>query len=101
VLELGFENAPSIRLRAEFLRVNSPSAEVQGHGPGERVLVTGKADVRIVAIHPVGNYAILLEFSDEHRTGIYSFGYLAQLAREYDTLWARYEADVAASMAHR
>lgn len=96
-LELQFETHPAIILSAEYLRVNSPSAEVQGHSAAERVLVFAKANVRIQALHPVGNYAILIEFDDGHRTGIYSFGYLQKLAAEFDTRFAAYEAELAAA----
>ena len=103
ILELAFEhdqqaqNPPRIRLSAEYLRVNSPSAQVQGHGPGERVLVAGKQKVGISAIHPVGNYAILLEFSDGHRTGIFAFSYLIKLSNEYATRWPAYLAEISAA----
>ena len=103
ILELAFEhdaaaqNPPRIRLSAEYLRVNSPSAEVQGHGPGERVLVAGKQKVGIAGIHPVGNYAILLEFSDGHRTGIFSFSYLIKLSNEYATRWPAYLDEISAA----
>ncbi len=103
ILELAFEhdsaaqNPPRIRLGAEYLRVNSPSAEVQGHGPGERVLVAGKLKVGISGIHPVGNYAILLEFSDGHRTGIFAFHYLIKLANEYATRWPAYLQELSAA----
>jgi DUF971 family protein len=100
VLELIFPESAgqaqsSVQLSAEYLRINSPSAEVQGHSPNERVLVSGKIGVRISAIHPVGNYAILLEFSDGHRTGIYAFGYLRQLGLEHATRWAGYLHELA------
>ena len=107
ILELAFEhdseaqNPPRIRLSAEYLRINSPSAEVQGHGPGEKVLVAGKLKVGITAIHPVGNYAILLEFSDGHRTGIFSFNYLIKLSEEYATRWPAYLAELSAAGASR
>ena len=103
ILELAFEhdfaaqNPPRIRLSAEYLRVNSPSAEVQGHAPSERVLVAGKLKVGIVGIHPVGNYAILLEFSDGHRTGIFAFSYLIKLSDEYSTRWPAYLAEISAA----
>ncbi len=103
ILELAFEhdsakqNPPRIRLSAEYLRINSPSAEVQGHGPGERVLVAGKQNVGIAGIHPVGNYAILLEFSDGHRTGIFAFSYLIKLANEHATRWPTYLAEISAA----
>lgn len=103
ILELAFEqdsavqNPPRIRLSAEYLRINSPSAEVQGHGPGERVLVAGKLNVGISGIHPVGNYAILLEFSDGHRTGIFAFHYLIKLANEHATRWPAYLQELSAA----
>lgn len=103
ILELAFEldsaaqNPPRIRLSAEYLRINSPSAEVQGHGPGEKILVAGKLKVGISGIHPVGNYAILLEFSDGHRTGIFSFNYLIRLSEEYATRWPAYLAEISAA----
>ncbi len=93
VLELAFGDeiqVPRIRLSAEYLRINSPSAEVQGHSAAERILVASKQAVGIAAIHPVGNYAILLEFSDGHRTGIFSFGYLVTLANEHAIRWPNY-----------
>ena len=103
ILELAFEqdsavqNPPRIQLSAEYLRINSPSAEVQGHGPGERVLVAGKLKVGISGIHPVGNYAILLEFSDGHRTGIFAFHYLIKLANEHATRWPAYLQELSAA----
>jgi len=77
---------------AELLRVNSPSAEVQGHGPGQRVLVAGKRGVAIEGIESVGNYAILIRFDDGHDTGIFSWRYLYELGAKQDELWRDYEA---------
>jgi DUF971 family protein len=77
------------------LRVESPSAEVQGHNPDERKTVPGKRDVGIMEIHPIGNYAVRLAFDDMHSTGIYSWDFFRQLAREYDERWARYLDDLA------
>jgi DUF971 family protein len=77
---------------AEFLRVNSPSAEVQGHGPGQRVLVAGKRDVGIAGIESVGNYAILIRFNDGHDTGIFSWRYFYELGTKQDAMWHEYEA---------
>ena len=88
VLEVGFDDGRSFRLQAEYLRVNSPSAEVQGHG--KKVLVAGKQDVGIDAISPVGNYAVLLKFSDGHQTGIFSWDVLHELGREHDKNWSAY-----------
>ena len=90
VLEVHFTNGRAFRLPYELLRVYSPSAEVRGHGPGEEVLQTGKKDVDIVAVEPVGTYAIQPRFSDGHATGIYSWEYLYELASNRDTLWQDY-----------
>jgi DUF971 family protein len=80
ILEVAFDDGRTIRLTAERLRVESPSAEVQGHSPGQKRTVVGKADVAIVAIEPVGNYAIKIIFDDGHDTGLYTWDYLRQLA---------------------
>jgi DUF971 family protein len=77
-------------LPCEFLRVYSPSAEVRGHGPGQESLQTGKEEVNITHIEPVGNYAVKLTFSDGHDTGLYSWDYLYELARNHDILWRKY-----------
>lgn len=89
-LEVGFDDGTNFRLPAEYLRVNSPSAEVQGHGPNQRVLVYGKHDVNINEIAPVGNYAVLLKFSDGHQTGIFSWDVLHDLGRNYASNWENY-----------
>lgn len=89
-LEIGYDDGRVFRLPAEYLRVNSPSAEVQGHGPGQKVLVAGKRDVNIDEIVPVGNYAVLLKFSDGHQTGIYSWDVLYELGRDHDASWPVY-----------
>src|SRR3984885_5708033 len=81
VLEVAFDDGAVIRLRAERLRVESPSAEVQGHSPSQKKIVTGKENVAIVAIEPVGNYAIKIVFDDGHDTGLYSWDNLLKLAR--------------------
>lgn len=90
LLEIKFDNATECMLSCEFLRVYSPSAEVKGHGHGNEVLQTGKEDVNIVAIEPVGNYAVKLVFSDGHDTGLYSWDYLYDLAKNYEALWLEY-----------
>ena len=90
LLEIHFDNGTECMLSCEFLRVYSPSAEVRGHGHGQEVLQTGKEDVNIVAIEPVGNYAIKLVFSDGHDTGLYSWDYLYDLASRYEALWLEY-----------
>jgi DUF971 family protein len=89
-LEVTFRGEAPVRLSAELLRVFSPSAEVQGHGPGQEVLQTGKAEVGITAIEPVGHYAVQISFDDGHSSGLYTWTYLAQLASERQILWQRY-----------
>jgi DUF971 family protein len=90
VLEIAFDDGKRFELSCEYLRVNSPSAEVRGHGTGQEVLQTGKRDVNITAIEPVGNYAIKLVFSDGHDTGLYSWDYLYSLGADHDNLWKDY-----------
>jgi DUF971 family protein len=89
-LTIQFDDASVYDLSAEYLRVESPSAEVQGHSPSERKTVGGKKNERIVEIAPVGNYAVRLDFDDGHNTGIFSWGYLAELGRDYDRKWGAY-----------
>jgi DUF971 family protein len=89
-LTVRFDDGTSHTLSAEFLRVESPSAEVKGHGPGQEVTVAGKRQVRITGIEPVGNYAVRLVFSDGHSTGLYAWDYIDRLGREHDDLWAAY-----------
>lgn len=89
-LEIVFDDNVSGMLPCEFLRVYSPSAEVRGHGKGQEVLQLGKETVNITNIEPVGNYAVKLTFSDGHDTGLYSWDYLYDLARDYDRLWKEY-----------
>jgi DUF971 family protein len=100
-LEVAFEDGERHRLPCEYLRVESPSAEVQGHGPGQRVLVPGKRHVNIVAVEPVGNYAVLLRFDDGHDTGLFSWNYLRELGREHQARWAAYLAELDARGASR
>ena len=90
-LEIAFDDGRSFDMSTEYLRVLSPSAEVRGHGPGQEVLQTGKRNVGITAIEPVGAYGVKLVFSDGHDTGIYSWDYLYSLGAEQDKLWADYE----------
>ena len=90
MLEIAFDDARRFKLSCEFLRVCSPSAEVRGHGPGQEVLQAGKKDVNILAVEPVGNYAVKLVFSDGHDTGLYSWDYLYTLGVDHDKLWADY-----------
>lgn len=94
VLEVTFEGGERFSLPCEYLRVYSPSAEVMGHGPGERILQLNKEDVGIDRIDPVGNYAICLHFDDGHNTGIFSWEYLYNLGRDQERLWAEYLKDL-------
>jgi DUF971 family protein len=96
VLEVAFDNDERFRLPCEYLRVNSPSAEVQGHGPGQKVLVAGKRQVNIDAIEPVGHYGVLLRFDDGHATGIFGWDTLLDLGRRYDVAWPAYLAELEA-----
>ena len=90
LLEIAFDDGKRFKLSCEFLRVHSPSAEVRGHGAGQEVLQTGKKDVTIQAVEPVGNYAVKLVFSDSHATGLYSWDYLYSLGVDHDALWKTY-----------
>ncbi|QKV17649.1 gamma-butyrobetaine hydroxylase-like domain-containing protein [Oricola thermophila] len=89
-LTIKFGGGESFEISAEMLRVMSPSAEVQGHSPEQRVTVGGKRDVAIAEMVPVGNYAVRIVFDDRHDTGIYSWSYLARLGRDRDALWSAY-----------
>ena len=91
-LEVDFDDGACFSYPAELLRVESPSAEVQGHGPDQKVVVAGKREVAIVAVEPVGNYAVRITFDDLHDTGIYSWDLLHELGRRRDELWRRYLA---------
>jgi DUF971 family protein len=92
ILEVHFDDGASFRLPAEYLRVESPSAEVQGHSPEQRVTVPGRRHVGIMTVESVGNYAIQIHFDDLHDTGIYSWGYLYRLGQEQDQRWIDYLA---------
>ncbi len=91
-LEVAFDNDVRFSYPAELLRVESPSAEVQGHGPGQKQTVAGRRHVGILEIEPVGNYAIKIKFDDLHDTGIYSWAYLYRLGEMQDELWDDYLA---------
>ena len=95
-LEVAFDDGSRYRLPCEYLRVESPSAEVQGHGPGQRVLVPGKKHVNIQAIDPIGNYAVLLHFDDGHASGIFSWTTLKELGEQYQQRWPAYVAELEA-----
>ena len=87
---IAFDDGNEFELSFEYLRVNSPSAEVIGHGPGQEILQTGKENVRVTAIEPVGHYAVRLIFDDGHDSGLYTWKYLYELATEQDTRWPAY-----------
>src|SRR6476619_2284677 len=89
-LVVSFDNGESFELSAEYLRVRSPSAEVQGHAPTERKTVAGKKNVAILEVQPVGNYAVRLVFDDLHSTGIYSWPYLRELGQRHEPYWREY-----------
>jgi DUF971 family protein len=101
VLEVGFDDGNTFRLPFELLRVYSPSAEVQGHGPGQEVLQTGKREVQVVSLEAVGHYAVQPRFSDGHDTGIFSWDYLHFLGAQQAELWKRYEERLAAAGVER
>ena len=101
VLEVDFSNGAAFRIPFELMRIYSPSAEVQGHGPGQEVLQTGKREVALTGLEPVGNYAVQPAFSDGHDTGIFSWDYLYFLGSEQDRLWADYKARLAAAGVER
>jgi DUF971 family protein len=90
ILDITFDDGAHFHLPIELLRVYSPSAEVMGHGPGQRVLQTGKEGVNLERIEPVGHYAVCLHFDDQHNTGIYSWDYLYNLGANQEQLWQTY-----------
>jgi DUF971 family protein len=97
VLDVAFEDGSRYSLPFEYLRVHSPSAEVQGHGPGQEVLVLGKQNVIINAVEPVGQYAVKLVFDDGHDSGLFTWKYLRELGENYPQKWAAYQARAHAS----
>jgi DUF971 family protein len=96
ILTVAFEDGASFGLPAEMLRVLSPSAEVQGHGPGQKVTVPGKRNVAIRAVVPAGNYAVRIAFDDGHDSGIFTWRYLRELGIDGDAMFAHYEEELAA-----
>jgi DUF971 family protein len=101
VLSVRFEDGSSFELPAEYLRVDSPSAEVQGHGPAQRQTVSGKRNVAIARIEEIGRYAVRIVFDDGHDTGLYSWTYLHELGRDRGKRWADYEKRLAAARLSR
>jgi DUF971 family protein len=101
LMEIAFSDGKTFRLPYEFLRVNSPSAEVRGHGPGQEVLQVGKSKVEIRSLEPVGSYAVQPAFSDGHSTGIYSWDYLYELGENQEKFWADYLAKLEKAGAQR
>ena len=97
VLEISFSDGAAFRIPFELMRVYSPSAEVQGHGPGQEVLQSGKREVDLLGMEPVGNYGVQPEFSDGHSTGIFTWDYLYFLGSQLDKLWTDYLARLAAA----
>lgn len=97
VLEVSFSDGSLFRIPFELMRVYSPSAEVVGHGPGQEVLQTGKRDVDVVSLEPVGNYAVQPTFSDGHSSGIFSWDYLYFLGSQQDQLWSDYQSRLEAA----
>jgi len=97
VLEIAFDDGARHRIPFELMRVYSPSAEVMGHGPGQETLQTGKRDVVITGLEPVGHYAVRPEFSDGHASGLFTWDYLYKLGSQQDALWRDYEARLAAA----
>jgi DUF971 family protein len=96
-LAIELDTGETLTVPYELLRVESPSAEVQGHGPSGRVLVAGKRNIQVTRAEPVGNYAVRIVFDDGHDTGLFTWDYLAKLAREQETLMARYEKELTAA----
>ena len=100
-LDIEFDDGKRFSLPAEYLRVESPSAEVQGHGPGDKIVVAERAHVGILDLEPVGNYAVRIKFDDLHDTGIFSWDYLYYLGSQREELWRRYEERLKAARVDR
>jgi DUF971 family protein len=100
-LAVTFDDGERLELPAEYLRVRSPSAEVQGHSPAERRVVAGKSDVQILELHPTGNYAVRIVFDDTHSTGIFTWDYLLELGRNREKYWREYLDELAAKKLSR
>ena len=91
ILEIAFSDGAQFRIPFELMRIYSPSAEVQGHGPGQEILQTGKREVNVVELEPIGNYAVKPVFSDGHESGLFTWDYLYHLGADQTQLWADYE----------
>ena len=94
-LTVGFDGGEQVEIAAELLRVESPSAEVQGHGPGQKTIIAGRRHVGIMGVEAVGNYAVRLKFDDMHDTGIFTWDYLYDMGQRKDEMWANYLAELA------
>ena len=101
LLEIAFSDGKAFKIPFELMRIYSPSAEVQGHGPGQEVLQTGKRDIDVVELEPIGNYAVKPVFSDGHESGIFSWDYLYYLGSEQDRLWDDYNRRLQSAGAQR
>ncbi len=97
VLEISFSDGANFRIPFELMRISSPSAEVQGHGPGQEILQTGKRDVGLLGLEPIGNYAIQPSFTDGHDTGLFTWDYLYFLGSKQAEIWQDYEARLKAA----
>ena len=97
ILNISFDTGELFDLDAEYLRVESPSAEVKGHGPGQEQLVFGKRNVSMTRLEPIGSYAVRIIFSDGHSTGLFTWNYLAKLGREHEAIWQTYLDKLAAA----
>ena len=97
LLEIDFDDGQSFKITAELLRVESPSAEVQGHSPEQKKLVGGRRHVNIMEISPVGNYAVALKFDDLHDSGIYTWDFLYNMGQNQDAIWANYLSEIEAA----
>ena len=101
ILEIAFSDGAEFRIPFELMRIYSPSAEVQGHGPGQEILQTGKREVGIVALEPIGNYAVKPVFSDGHESGLFTWDYLYQMGAEQSRLWDDYNRRLQAAGVER
>lgn len=101
ILEIAFSDGAQFNIPFELMRIYSPSAEVQGHGPGQEVLQTGKRDINVVELEPVGNYAVKPVFSDGHESGLFTWDYLYFLGSQQDKLWSDYTVRLAAAGVER